>query len=170
MAKSLVSLLVILDAALNYGLQRLLLFMLASILPMLGVIGLVVTFRSCFEYGRGLLELSRFETTAFVLFFLLERRFSYYSRMFGYSHWQGLVRLLSVLGVASIIVSVGALLHQRFNLLIEPILLQPLWLATYLLAMYLGSPAGLIEYVETEHADANAGEPVLKTSDMESNP
>lgn len=45
MAKSPVSLLVVLDSGLTYGLQKLLLLMLASLLPVLGVIGLVV--RGC---------------------------------------------------------------------------------------------------------------------------
>ncbi|MBK5519008.1 hypothetical protein [Pseudomonas sp. TH10] len=112
MTKPRVSLLVILDSGLTYGLQKLLLFVLTSLLPMLGVIGLVVTYQSCFEHGRGLLELSRFEVIAFVLFIALERRFTYYCRLFGYSFWQGLVRLLRVLGVASLMVGVGALLIE----------------------------------------------------------
>jgi hypothetical protein len=86
-AKPPVSLLVILDSGLTFGLQKLLLFVLTSLLPILGVIGLVVTYKSCFEHGRGILELSRFEITAFVLFIVLERRFTYYCRLFGYSFW-----------------------------------------------------------------------------------
>lgn len=170
MAKPSVSLLVILDSGLTYGLQKLLLFILASLLPVLGVIGLFFTYQSCFEHGRGILELSRFEIIAFGLFIVLERRFTYYCRLFGYSFWQGLVRLLSVLGVASLIVGVGALLHGRFTLLIEPILLQPLWLGTYLLALYLCAPAALIDHTAQNSPRADAVEPTLNTSDMESKP
>lgn len=168
MAKSPVSLLVVLDSGLTYGLQKLLLFSLASLLPMLGVIGLFFTYQSCFEHGRGILELSRFEITAFVLFIVLERRFTYYCRLFGYSFWQGLVRLLSVLGVASLIVGVGALLIGGLTSAIEPILLQPLWLSTYLLALYLCPPAALIDYATQSVTRADPVEPTLNTSDMES--
>lgn len=168
MAKPHVSLLVALDSGLTYGLQKLLLFVLTSLLPVLGVIGLVVTYQSCFEHGRGLLELSRFEVMAFVVFIALERRFAYYSRLFGYSFWQGLVRLLSVLGVASLIVGVGALLIGGGTSAIEPILLQPLWLITYLLALYLCAPAALIDYAAQNSTRADVVEPSLDTSDTES--
>ena len=168
MAKSPVSLLVVLDSGLTYGLQKLLLLMLASLLPVLGVIGLVVTYESCFEHGRGILELSRFEIIAFVLFIVLERRFTYYCRLFGYSFWQGLVRLLRVLGVASLIVCVGALLSGGLTSAIEPILLQPLWLSTYLLALYLCPPAALIDHTAQNSPRADAVEPTLNTPDMES--
>lgn len=168
MAKPPVSLLVVLDSGLTYGLQKLLLFVLASLLPVVGVIGLVVTYQSCFEHGRGLLELSRFEVIAFVVFIALERRFTYYSRLFGYSFWQGLIRLLSVLGVASLIVGVGALLIRGGTSVIEPILLQPLWLSTYLLALYLCAPAALIDYATQSSTRADAIEATLNTSDTES--
>jgi len=166
--KPLVSLIVILDSGLTYGLQKLLFFVLTSLLPILGVIGLVVTYQSCFEHGRGLLELSRFEVITFVLFIALERRFTYYCRLFGYSFWQGLIRLLSVLGVASLIVGVGALLSGGLTSAIEPILLQPLWLSTYLLALYLCPPAALIDYATQSVTRADPVEPTLNTSDMES--
>lgn len=168
MDKPPVSLLVVLDSGLTYGLQKLLLFVLTSLLPVVGVIGFVVTFQSCFEHGRGLLELSRFEVIAFVVFIALERRFTYYSRLFGYSFWQGLVRLLRVLGVASLIVGVGALLIRGGTSLIEPILLQPLWLSTYLLALYLCAPAALIDYAAKNDTRADVVEPTLNTSDTES--
>ena len=168
MAKPPVSLLVVLDSGLTYGLQKLLLFVLASLLPVVGVIGLVVTYQSCFEHGRGLLELSRFEIIAFVVFIALERRFTYYSRLFGYSFWQGLIRLLSVLGVASLIVGVGALLSRGGTSVSEPILLQPLWLSTYLLALYLCAPAALIDYATQSSTRADAIEDTLNTYDTES--
>lgn len=168
MAKPPVSLLVILDSGLTYGLQKLLLFVLTSLLPLLGVIGLVVTYQSCFEHGGGLLEISRFEVIAFLLFIALERRFTYYCRLFGHSFWQGLVRLLSVLGVASLIVGVGALLIGGGTSAIEPILLQPLWLSTYLLALYLCAPAALIDDAAQNSTRADVVEPTLNTSDMES--
>lgn len=168
MAKSPVSLLVVLDSGLTYGLQKLLLFSLTSLLPMLGVIGLFFTYQSCFEHGRGILELSRFEVVALVLFIALERRFTYYCRLFGYSFWQALIRLLSVLGFASLTVGVGALLSEGGTSAIEPILLQPLWLSTYLLALYLGAPAAFIDYTAQNSPRADAVEPTLNTSDMES--
>lgn len=170
MAKPPVSLLVILDSGLTYGLQKLLLLSLASVLPVLGVIGLFAAYQSCFEHGRGLLELSRFEIIAFVLFIALERRFTYYCRLYGYGFWQGLLRLLRVLGVASLIVGLGALLHELLTVLIEPILLQPLWLGTYLLAMYLCAPAALIDYTAQNSPRVDAVDPTLNISDMESKP
>ncbi|MBD9397993.1 hypothetical protein [Pseudomonas sp. PDM11] len=168
MAKPPVSLIVILDSGLTYGLQKLLLFSLACLLPILGAIGLFAAYKSCFEHGRGILELSRFELIAFVLFIALERRFTYYCQLFGYSFWQGLIRLFSVLGVTSLIAGVGALLHERFMLSIEPILLQPLWLGSYLLALYLCAPAALINYTAQNSPRAAAVEPTLSTPDMES--
>ena len=170
MAKPPVSLLVILDSGLTYGLQKLLLLSLASVLPVFGVIGLFAAYQSCFEHGRGLLELSRFEIIAFVLFIALERRFTYYCRLYGYGFWQGLLRLLRVLGVASLIVGLGALLHELLTVLIEPILLQPLWLGTYLLAMYLCAPATLIDYTAQNSPRVDAVDPTLNISDMESKP
>jgi len=160
-AKTRASLLVALDSGLTYGLQKLLLFILACLLPLLGVIGLAITYKACFEHGRGILELSRFEIIAFVLFIVLERRFTYYCRLFGHSYWQRQRRLLSVLGVASLIVSIGALLREPTTALIEPILLQPAWLSTYLVALYLGTPAALIAYTPEETTPAEAVEPTL---------
>ncbi|SFU17952.1 MULTISPECIES: hypothetical protein [Pseudomonas] len=165
MAKPPVSLLVVLDSGLTYGLQKLLLFMLVSLLPILGVIGLFFAYESCFEYGRGIFELSRFEIIAFVLFIALERRFAYYCRLFDYSFWQGLIKLFSVLGVASLIVGVGALLSKALTSAIEPNLLQPLWLITYLLALYLCPPAALIDHATQNNSRV---EPTLNTSDKES--
>ena len=168
MEKPDVPLLVILDSGLTYGLQKLLLFVIAFILPILGVIGIVATYKSCFEHGRGLLELSRFEIIAFLLFIALERRFSYYGGLFGDTFWQGLIRLLRVLGIASLVVGVGALIHGRSTLQIDPILLQPIWLSTYLVALYLGAPAAFFEYSAVKKAPADAIEPTLNTADMES--
>lgn len=171
MVKPRVSLLVTLDSGLAYGLQKLLLFVLACLLPMLGVIGLIVAYKSCFEHGRGILELSRFEIIVFVLFIALERRFTYYCRLFGYSFWQRQRRLLSVLGVASLIVGIGgALLHEFFTALIEPILLQPIWLSTYLLTLYLGTPAALINCTTEEVTPADPFEPTISASETESKP
>lgn len=168
MAKSAVPLLVTLDSGLTYGLQKILLSVLAFVLQPLGVIGLIVTYVSCFEHGRGVLELSRFEIIAFVLFIALERRFNYYNRLFGYTFWQGLKRLLSVLGLATLVVGIGAVLHVGVTLPVEPILLQPLWLSTYLLALYLGTPAALIKYSAIENTHTDAVEPTLNNPDMES--
>jgi hypothetical protein len=47
-------------------------------------------------------------------------------------------------------------------------LLQPLWLGTYLLALYLCPPAALIDHTAQNSPRADAVEPTLNTSDMES--
>lgn len=168
MAKPHAPLLVTLDCGLTYGLQKMLLSLLAVGLSLLGLIGLVLAYRSCFEHGRGLLELSRFEIIAFVLFIALERRFTYYNRLFGYGFWKGCKRLFSVLGWATLLVGVAALLNERRPLPVAPILLQPLWLMTYLLALYLCAPAGFIKSATRETAHTPVHEPVLDSPDMES--
>lgn len=168
MTKPTVSLLVTLDSGLAYGIQKFLLSVLALVLPLLGVFGLVFTYESCFEHGRGVMELSRFEIITFVLFIALERRYSYYRQLFGYTFWQGLWRLFSALGLATLIVGIGALLHKQVALPIQPILLQPLLLSAYLLAVYLGTPAAFINSLAIEQARTEADENSSNTSDMES--
>lgn len=168
MTKPSVPLLVSLDCGLTYGLQRMMFSLLALGLPLLGVVGVLYTSESCFEHGEGILELSRFEVVAFVLFLALQQRFNFYSLLFGYTFWQGFRRLLNVFGAATLLIILGTLLLLRFPSVIDPILLQPFRLATFLLAMYLGTPAALLKPSAFANAAPQVNSPSLNNTDVES--
>lgn len=135
---------VVLDCSFTYLLQRALLGLLALLLPILGAVGLYATYKSLFEYGMGLMELSKVEIIAIVLFMLLERRHSFYCELFGYGAWKKIWRLFAVLGVATVLVLVGVLLVRSYPALIPAWLQQMLWLGTFLVTLYLATPAALL--------------------------
>lgn len=139
------SLWVVLDSSFAYLLQRALLGLLALLLPLLGAVGLYATYKSFFEHGMGLMELSRVEIIAAVLFMLLERRHSFYCNLFGYGDWKKIWRMLSALGVATVLVLIGVLLIRSYPTLIPTWMHQILWLGTYLVTVYLATPAALIK-------------------------
>lgn len=156
MKKTAHSLWVVLDCSFTYLLQRALLGLLALLLPILGAVGLYATYKSLFEYGMGLMELSKVEIIAIALFVLLERRHSFYCDLFGYGDWKKIWRLFAVLGVATVLVLVGVLLVRSYPALIPAWLQQILWLGTFLVTLYLATPAALIRPAPTHPVEPPA--------------